>query len=123
MTRPAPLIAFAALLTLARPVQSQSPVSVDLMGQGALAYTYVDRTPFNRKLGETRVEQVNLTGKATALGAHLQLLGTLNLEGLTMPDGVLTLGAWGEGFNERRHPHTYGHELILSGIVGRMGGP
>jgi hypothetical protein len=51
----------------------------------------------------------------------LRVTGTLNLEGLTMPDGVLTLGGWGEGFNERRHPHTYAHELILSLTLGRPG--
>ena len=31
-----------------------------------------------------------------------------------MPDGELALGDWGEGFVDRRHPHTYLHELVLS---------
>jgi hypothetical protein len=38
----------------------------------------------------------------------------LNLEGLTMPDGELAPGMWGEGFIDRRHPHTYLHELVLA---------
>jgi hypothetical protein len=37
-----------------------------------------------------------------------------------MPDGELSLGAFGEGFVDRRHPHTYLHELMLGG-QGRVG--
>ena len=34
-------------------------------------------------------------------------------------------GAWGEGFIDRRHPHTYVHELLLSAddLLGRTDGP
>ena len=42
---------------------------------------------------------------------------TLDAEGLTMRDGELSLGAFGEGFADRRHPHTYLHELVVSGIA------
>jgi hypothetical protein len=45
---------------------------------------------------------------------RLRILATLNLEGLTIPDGELTPGAWGEGFVDRRHPHTYLHESMLT---------
>ena len=45
---------------------------------------------------------------------RLRLLATLNLEGLTIPNGELALGDWGEGFMDRRHPHTYVHEVMLS---------
>ncbi|MEO8619673.1 MAG: hypothetical protein ABI625_01335 [bacterium] len=41
-------------------------------------------------------------------------------EGLTMPNGELNTGAYGEGFVDRRHPHTYIHELMVSGR-GSMG--
>jgi hypothetical protein len=49
-----------------------------------------------------------------AWGDRLRLLATLNLEGLTIPDGELAVGDWGEGFMDRRHPHTYAHEAILT---------
>ena len=39
---------------------------------------------------------------------------TPNLEALTMWDGELTVGLWGEGFLDSRHPHTLSHEVILS---------
>jgi hypothetical protein len=44
----------------------------------------------------------------------LVLRTTLNFEGVTLPDGELTFGAWGEGFIDRRHPHTLLHEAVLS---------
>ncbi len=37
-----------------------------------------------------------------------------NFEGLTMPDGEVTFGGWGEGFIDARHPHTLLHEAMLS---------
>jgi hypothetical protein len=39
---------------------------------------------------------------------------TPNFEGFTIPDGELTFGGWGEGFIDKRHPHTLLHEMMLS---------
>ena len=47
-------------------------------------------------------------------GELLSLKGTLNLEGATLKRGELNAGIVGEGFIDRRHPHTYLHELVLS---------
>ena len=48
---------------------------------------------------------------------------TLNFEGLTQPEGELTFGGWGEGFLDKRHPHTLVHEAMLSANVwARDGG-
>lgn len=58
--------------------------------------------------------QPTIMAHASALSNRLRLLATVNLEGLTIPDGELTPGAWGEGFMDRRHPHTYAHELMLT---------
>ena len=41
----------------------------------------------------------------------------LNAERWTMPDGEPVAGIRGEGFVERRHPHTVLHELMLSGAL------
>ncbi len=45
----------------------------------------------------------------------------LNFEGATIPGGELAPGNWGEGFVDRRHPHTYVHELVLSAndLIGK----
>ena len=39
-----------------------------------------------------------------------------------MPGGELAMGNWGEGFIDRRHPHTYLHELALSAtdLLGQL---
>lgn len=47
-------------------------------------------------------------------GSGVSLRTTLNFEGITQPGGELTFGAWGEGFLDKRHPHTFLHEAMLS---------
>ena len=66
-------------------------------------------------MAELRVVQpVAMLRAATAAG-RLSLLATLNLEGVTLAGGELGPGTWGEGFMDRRHPHTYAHELLIIG--------
>lgn len=67
--------------------------------------------------------QVLAMVRASFWSNHAELDGALNGEGLTMPAGELNTGASGEGFVDKRHPHTYVHELMLtlqnhSGPVG-----
>jgi hypothetical protein len=81
--------------------------------QAVPAYTWVNPVPRDRALGEIRVLQPILMIHASAWD-HLRFTGTLDLEGATIPQGELALGNWGEGFVDRRHPHTYVHELLLS---------
>src|SRR6185503_10176082 len=76
------------------------------------ALTHVDPVPRDSGLTELRVVQPVVMLRATM--ARLALVATLNLEGATIPNGELTPGAWGEGFVDRRHPHTYAHELMLT---------
>jgi hypothetical protein len=47
-------------------------------------------------------------------GSGFSFRSTLNFEGLTQPGGELTFGGWGEGFIDKRHPHTYLHEAMLN---------
>ena len=55
--------------------------------------------------------------------SRVSLRTTLNFEGLTQPDGELTFGGWGEGFIDKRHPHTLLHEAMLSvNVWARDGG-
>jgi len=39
---------------------------------------------------------------------------TLNFEGATIERGELNAGIYGEGYIDRRHPHTYLHELVTT---------
>ena len=47
-------------------------------------------------------------------GGRVALRTTLNFEGVTQSSGELTYGGWGEGFIDKRHPHTLLHEFMLS---------
>jgi len=66
---------------------------------------------------ELRVAQPLLGMRVAALRDRVTLSALLNGEGITLEAGELALGNWGEGFIDRRHPHTYVHELML---VGRL---
>ncbi len=101
-------------LSLPSLVSAQSSPWIRVGANGVLLYTFADPVPRGRSLGEVRLVQPAIMAHAGARSNRLRLLMTINLEGLTIPDGELTPGAWGEGFIDRRHPHTYLHELVLS---------
>jgi len=69
--------------------------------------------PGGSSYGETRITQPLLMVRGGIAGNRLLLFSTTELEGLTVPNGVLAPGDWGEGFADRRHPHTYAHELFV----------
>ncbi|HZI74571.1 MAG TPA: hypothetical protein VFD73_11255, partial [Gemmatimonadales bacterium] len=85
------------------------------MGATAVpANFWADPVPHGGSLDEIRVVQPALMVHAGALANRLRFIGTVNLEGQTIPNGELAPGDWGEGFVDRRHPHTYVHEAVLS---------
>ncbi len=45
---------------------------------------------------------------------RLSISGTVNLEAYTLKRGELNAGVYGEGYVDRRHPHTLVHEVMLS---------
>lgn len=64
---------------------------------------------------QAAVTQALLMARFSAWRSHGALAATLDAEGRTIPNGELDTGAWGEGFVDRRHPHTYVHELMATG--------
>ena len=74
--------------------------------------------PFARssalRLTELYLTQPAFMMNVASPGARFVLRTTLNFEGVTQEDGELTFGGWGEGFIDKRHPHTLVHELVLS---------
>lgn len=104
-------------------MRAQERPWVRLGAQGIVALDFADPVPGGASLSEIRLLQPAVHLHAGALG-RLRLTGMLNLEGVTMPEGELAPGNWGEGFVDRRHPHTYLHELILSAddLLGRHDG-
>ena len=66
----------------------------------------------DRTLTEGYFSQPMFMASGTFPRYGLELNLTLNLEGLTLRRGELNAGMSGEGYVDRRHPHTYLHELV-----------
>ncbi len=95
---------------------AQSGVRGAIMVRGVAALTRAEPIPFGESLTELRVVQPTVMVEGTAFGGRLRFVGSLNFESLTVPDGELTPGGWGEGYVDRRHPHTTVHELNLAAV-------
>ncbi|MFN2602265.1 MAG: hypothetical protein ABR582_05850 [Gemmatimonadaceae bacterium] len=68
----------------------------------------------NRDLTEGYLTQPMVMGALSTANGHFALEGMLDLEGLTLKRGELDAGIAGEGYVDRRHPHTYMHELVAT---------
>jgi hypothetical protein len=82
---------------------------------GAQAIPLVTRAspgPFGIARTEGALTQPLVMAAADPFRGRLFARATFDAEGWTMPRGELDLGAYGEGFVDRRHPHTYLHELV-----------
>ena len=71
--------------------------------------------------GRARTEVLATQPMVVLRGARwngaLQYAGMANFERWTMPDGEPVAGIWGEGFVDRRHPHTVLHEAMATGTA------
>lgn len=87
------------------------------MAQAFPTITFATPSSDGTALGETGVylTQPAIMLNIESRGSRVVLRTTLNFEGITQPDGELTFGGWGEGFIDKRHPHTLLHEFMLSG--------
>ena len=110
------VLVLAIVARFARAQESTTSLTGD--ASAIVLLTHATGTPRARSLTEAYLTQpmVNLGLRAS----WFQAIGILNLEGLTLARGELDLGAWGEGFVDRRHPHAYLHEL-MAGAMSKPG--
>lgn len=96
---------------------------VHVMLQAIPLVTRADPTAGGTAQTQVALTQALAMVRAPFWGAHGDVDAALNGEGLTMPSGELNTGASGEGYVDRRHPHTYVHELMLTlkGASGPVG--
>lgn len=85
---------------------------LDVGAHGVGLVTHTTPAIQGRSLTEGYLTQPGIAVHAAA-GAFA-FSGMLNLEGVTLERGELNHGVWGEGYVDRRHPHTYLHEAVLS---------
>lgn len=76
--------------------------------------TYVSPALDGRSLTEGYLAQPALSAHGSLWDGRVALLGMVNLEGVTLQRGELNPGIWGEGYVDRRHPHTLLHELMAT---------
>ena len=105
---------FAVLLALPAGLHAQAEDEVSVGFHAVPAFVQVDPVPGGGELSELRIVHPVAMISATSLDGYLSAMAMVNFEGATIPDGELSPGAWGEGFVDRRHPHTYAHELVVS---------
>src|SRR3989454_7359664 len=102
-----------------------SPPWIRLAGEAIPVLTGTNAVPGGAATAEVRLVQPGLMVQAGALADRVRLDAMADLEGWTIPNGELTARAYGEGFYDRRHPHTYVHELMvtLPAVLPDPGGP
>lgn len=96
---------------------SDSGGDTHVMAQAVGMITRAAPVPGGGTRTEAALTQALVHARARRWGERVTLDTTLDAEGFTMPAGELSLGAFGEGFVDRRHPHTYLHELVIAGFA------
>lgn len=88
--------------------------------QAVPVFTETNVVPGDRSLGELRIVMPVGMLHAAAFGGRLRFVATADLEKYTIPNGELAPGDWGESYEDRRHPHTLVHELMLSAPIANF---
>lgn len=76
--------------------------------------TKVSPVPGGTERTELRIIQSSLHGALRR--GPFSIHAMLSAEGATMGAGHVTPGAWGEGYIDSRHPHTWAHEIVVSAV-------
>jgi hypothetical protein len=112
-----------SLLTAALPLGAQmhqhTAPGVRIGAHAMMLLTHASPALAGNDLTEGYLTQPMLLGHANwrGLGARL----TVNLEGWTLDRGELNAGNAGEGYVDRRHPHTFLHEAMVAASAERAG--
>lgn len=96
------------------------PVSLRFGAHGIGLLTRADPALVGESRTEGYITQPMLMARA-AWRDRLVLSATINFEGWTLDRGELMAGNAGEGYVDRRHPHTFLHEAMLTGHASVAG--
>ena len=105
------------LIPVDLPAQSgqYGPAHVEVGAQAIGVVTRESPAIHGRDLTEGYLTQPIVMAMASLWRDAVEIKGTLDLEGVTTKRGELNAGIVGEGYIDRRHPHTYVHELVITG--------
>jgi hypothetical protein len=109
-------LAIALLIPAGARAQSfhYGPAHIEIGAQATGVVTLESPAIHGRDLTEGYLTQPLVMAMASLWTDALELRGTVDFEGVTMKRGELNAGTHGEGYIDRRHPHTYLHELVLT---------
>jgi hypothetical protein len=93
---------------------SSGRATLSVRAQAIGLVTRVDPAVAGRAHTEGYLAQPIIMAHGSGLNGHIGAVLTLDFEGLTLDRGQLNPGANGEGYVDRRHPHTYLHEAIVA---------
>ena len=110
------VLAFALLISVDARAQSSQigPASVEIGAQAIGVVTRESPAIHGRDLTEGYLTQPLVMATASFWSDALEVKAALDLEGVTLKRGELNAGILGEGYIDRRHPHTYLHELVAT---------
>jgi len=110
------LIAITLLTPVVGHAQSAQygPAHIELGAQAIGLATLETPAIHGRDLTEGYLTQPLVMGMASLWNDALELKATVDFEGATIDRGELNAGIYGEGYIDRRHPHTYLHELVIT---------
>lgn len=120
--------AFAASLLLASPLgaqqhehdpraagsQPQQATALSIGGSGIALATLASHAVNGRSAREGYLTQPMLSASLASAKRNFVVDAMVNFEGLTLQRGELNAGIYGEGYVDRRHPHTYLHLLVAT---------
>ncbi len=110
-------MAIAVLIPVAARAQSvhYGLAHIEIGAQAIGVVTRESPAIHGRDLTEGYLTQPMVMAMASFWNDALDVKGALDFEGATIERGELNAGIHGEGYFDRRHPHTYLHELVVTG--------
>jgi hypothetical protein len=107
-------LALAILLPMAASGQGRLDPQLDIGAQAIGVVTRESPAIHGVALTEGYLTQPVVMAELGLWKNALRLKTTLDFEGATLKRGELNAGMTGEGYVDRRHPHTYLHELVAT---------
>ncbi|MBK8250281.1 MAG: hypothetical protein IPK85_23240 [Gemmatimonadetes bacterium] len=126
----APLVAALVVALHVRSLAAQHghamPTDSARLSIGAMAtgvYSHAAPGPFKVTISEAYLTQPMVFGTWRSPRRGVRAYLTINAEGATLQRGEINPGVYGEGYVDRRHPHTWLHEAMVgaSGTAGNTG--
>jgi hypothetical protein len=87
---------------------------IEIGAQAIGLATHESPAVLGRSLTEGYLTQPVIMAELGLWNDAIAVKGTFDFEGVTLKRGELNAGIVGEGYIDRRHPHTYLHELVMT---------